>query len=112
MGACCEVAGNPAEMINPPLPVFGEQPGVLLQCQDDYLGGRGDPQEGKTPTDVVERKRSLPVVLAQQSWPEQVYLLLSSRSYPRATARLQSLVRRDGVHDLTRAAWRRFHTWS
>ncbi len=43
-GACCEVAGNPAGMINPLLPVFGKQPGVLLQCQYDYLGGRGDPQ--------------------------------------------------------------------
>ncbi len=43
VGACCEVAGNPAGIINPPLPILGEQPGVLLQCQYDYLGGRGDP---------------------------------------------------------------------
>ena len=72
VGACCEVAGNPAGIINPPLPILGEQPGVLLQCQYDYLGGRGDPQVvGKTPTDVVERKRSLPVVLANQLWPRR-----------------------------------------
>ncbi len=81
VGACCEVAGNPAGMINPPLPVFGKQPGVLLQCQYDYLGGRGDPQVvGKTPTDVVERKRSLPVVLAHPLWPEEVYPLLPCQS--------------------------------
>ncbi len=72
VGACCEVAGKPASMINPSLLVFGERPGVLLQCQYDYLGGRGDPQVvGKTPTDVVERKRSLPVVLANQLWPRR-----------------------------------------
>ena len=62
VGACCEVAGNPAGMINPSLPVFvREQPGVLLQCQDDYLGGRGGPQiEGKTP----HRRRGAEAVLA------------------------------------------------
>ena len=27
VGACCEVAGKPAGMINPSLPVFGERPG-------------------------------------------------------------------------------------
>ncbi len=78
VGACCEVAGKSAGMINPSLPVFGEQPGVLPQCQDDYLGGRDDPQvKGKTPTDVVERKRSLPVVLAHQLWSEEVYTTMS-----------------------------------
>ena len=43
VGACRKVAGKPAGMINPSLPVFGEQPGVLLHCQYGYLGGRGDP---------------------------------------------------------------------
>ena len=57
VGACYEVVANP------PLSVFEEQLGVLFQCQDDYQGSRRDPQvKGKTPTDVVERKRSLAVV--------------------------------------------------
>lgn len=73
------MAGNPAGMINPSLPVFvREQPGVLLKCQDNYLSGRGGPQKRgqDPPTDVVERKRSLPVVLAHQHWPNKVYPLL------------------------------------
>ena len=64
-------------------------------------GRRGDPQVvGKTPTDVVERKRSLPVVLAHQLWPEEVYPLLSCQS-GEATAQLQQLVLRDRVHAVT-----------
>ncbi len=44
VGACCQVAGNLAGMMQPSLPVFGEQLGVLLQCQDDYLVGWVDPK--------------------------------------------------------------------
>ena len=67
LGACCEVAGHLAGRMDPSLPVFGEQLGVLFQCQGDYLGIWGDPENvGKTPTDLVEGKRSLPVVVAHQ----------------------------------------------
>ena len=102
VGACYEVVANPAGMINPPLSVFEEQLGVLFQCQDDYQGSRRDPQvKGKTPTDVVERKRSLAVVLTHKLWPEEVYPLLSCRS-GEATAQPQQLVLRDRVHAVTR----------
>ncbi len=44
---------------------------------------------------------SLPVMLAYEIWPQEVYHLLS-RLEPEATARLQDLVWRDRVHDPTR----------
>lgn len=75
VGAACEIAcvlagahGRLAGLIR-----FGVQLGVLFQCQDDYLGIWGDAEEvGKTPTDLLEGKRSLPVVLAHERRPQEV----------------------------------------
>ena len=95
LGACCEVAGLLTGKMDPSLPKFGEQLGILFQYQDDYLGIWGDPEiVGKTPTDLVEGKRSLPVVVAHGLYPDgEVSQALSSK----ATERLHELVCREEV---------------
>lgn len=72
MGASCLVAGVLAGVDDPTLDIFGGHLGVLFQCQDDYLGVWGDAEEvGKISNDLSEGKRSLPVVLAHELYPEQ-----------------------------------------
>lgn len=58
---------------------FGEALGVAFQLQDDSAGGGwGQPETlGKAPSDLEERKRGLPVVLAAQEAPEAVATLLA-----------------------------------
>ena len=49
---------------------FGLNMGIAFQIHDDYLGVWGDEAEvGKTANDLVERKRSLPVILAGEMAP-------------------------------------------
>lgn len=49
---------------------FGMNMGVAFQIHDDYLGIWGEEEEmGKTANDLMERKRSLPVVLALEMVP-------------------------------------------
>ncbi len=51
---------------------------------------------GKTPTDLVERKRSLPVVLPHELWLQEVrYFLLED---PDGVPFLESLARRRETH--------------
>jgi geranylgeranyl diphosphate synthase type I len=65
VGAACEIAGVLAGIDALALGQFGTQLGVVFQCRDDYLGVWGDPEVmDKTPTDLLDGKRSLPVVLA------------------------------------------------
>ncbi len=52
---------------------FGLNMGVAFQIHDDYLGIWGDEASvGKTANDLLEKKRSLPVVLALQAYPDQM----------------------------------------
>lgn len=75
-GACCEAGALCARA--DPLWVeqareFGINLGLAFQMQDDYLGIWGDEAEvGKTANDLVEKKRSLPVVLALEADPHQM----------------------------------------
>lgn len=49
---------------------FGMNIGIAFQIHDDYLGIWGEEQEvGKTANDLMERKKSLPVVLALEMAP-------------------------------------------
>ena len=51
---------------------FGLNMGVAFQIHDDYLGIWGDEDiVGKTANDIQEQKRSLPVVLALQRFPDE-----------------------------------------
>lgn len=87
--AACEIAGVLAGVDCLALARFGNQLGVLFQCQDDYLGVWGDVEEmGKTPTDLLEGKRALPVVLAHEWRPQEVVEALGDL----ATGRLAQLV--------------------
>ncbi|GAH84382.1 unnamed protein product, partial [marine sediment metagenome] len=47
--------------------------GVAFQIHDDYLGIWGDEASvGKTANDLVEKRRTLPVVLALQAYPDKM----------------------------------------
>jgi len=72
-GACCEVgalcAGTENEVVDLARE-FGIQFGLAFQAHDDYLGIWGDEDEvGKTANDLMEKKRTLPVVLALETAP-------------------------------------------
>lgn len=95
VGAACQIAGVLAGVDSELLAQFGSQLGVLFQCRDDYLGIWGDPAVvGKTPTDLSDGKRSLPVVLAYESRPEAVRAALSGVKAlrPEAMDKLKELV--------------------
>ncbi|MBA7704025.1 hypothetical protein ES703_112823 [subsurface metagenome] len=50
---------------------FGLNMGVAFQIHDDYLGIWGDEATvGKTANDLIEKKRSLPVVLVLEQFPD------------------------------------------
>ena len=52
---------------------FGLNMGVAFQIHDDYLGVWGqEDQVGKTANDIQEQKRSLPVVLALEQFPDEI----------------------------------------
>ena len=52
---------------------FGLEMGVAFQIHDDYLGVWGDEaMVGKTANDLQEQKRSLPVVLALELFPDEI----------------------------------------
>jgi len=52
---------------------FGLNMGVAFQIHDDYLGIWGDEEMvGKTANDLQEQKRSLPVVLALEQFPDEI----------------------------------------
>ena len=72
--ASCEVGALCAQVDRESVDLareFGENLGVGFQIHDDYLGIWGDEAEvGKTGNDLVEKKRSLPVVLALEADPE------------------------------------------
>jgi len=60
---------------------FGLNLGVAFQIHDDYLGIWGDEASvGKTANDILEKKRSLPVVLALQKFPEPMGDILEHRT--------------------------------
>jgi len=72
-GAACEVAALIASRDARTVLLardFGLNMGIAFQIHDDYLGVWGDEAEvGKTANDLVEKKRSLPVILACEKAP-------------------------------------------
>lgn len=55
--------------------------GVAFQIHDDYLGIWGDEVTvGKTANDLLEKKRSLPVILALEKFPEPMSDILEHRT--------------------------------
>lgn len=57
---------------------FGYNLGMIFQMRDDFLGVWGE-ETGKTLNDLIERKRSLPVVLALEKDPARVKAWLSRK---------------------------------
>ncbi len=80
-GAACEVGALCQRRRLGIVPVarkLGLEMGTAFQIADDYLGIWGDEKVvGKTANDLTEKKRSLPVVLALQSYPEEMGRWLS-----------------------------------
>lgn len=78
-GAACEVGAIVASAdkelspeVVPKARDFGRALGMAFQMHDDYLGIWGDEGEvGKTANDLMERKRSMPVVLAIEHFPDE-----------------------------------------
>lgn len=72
-GACCDIGALCAGTENKVVDLareFGIQFGLAFQAHDDYLGIWGDEVEvGKTANDLMEKKRTLPVVLALEMAP-------------------------------------------
>lgn len=72
-GAACELGALIASRDEATMGIardFGLNMGIAFQIQDDYLGIWGDEDEvGKTANDLIERKRTLPVVLAVEMAP-------------------------------------------
>jgi len=74
-GACCEVgalcAGTQNEVVDLARE-FGIDFGLAFQAHDDFLGIWGEEDEvGKTANDLMEKKRTLPVVLALEQFPDE-----------------------------------------
>jgi len=68
---------------------FGMNTGITFQIHDDYLGIWGDEATvGKTANDLIEKKRSLPIVLALQNYPEAVSSFLSRETITTLEANL------------------------
>ena len=72
-GAACEVGAVIAasdDSIAKLARDFGINMGIAFQIHDDYLGVWGEEEQvGKTANDLIEKKRSLPVVLALEMAP-------------------------------------------
>lgn len=72
-GAACEVGALIAGSNDPVVELardFGIKMGIAFQIHDDYLGVWGEEDQiGKTANDLIEKKRSLPVVLALEMAP-------------------------------------------
>lgn len=104
LGTACEVGalvagadGKRAEARR-----FGESLGVAFQMWDDYLGVWGSTESlGKVPSDLVERKRSLPVVLAIRANPDEVGRLLGiSRENRLVPSALYQLLDRMAIREV------------
>jgi len=72
-GAACELGALLASRDEGTMAIardFGLNMGIAFQIQDDYLGIWGEEEEvGKTANDLIEKKRTLPVVLAIEMAP-------------------------------------------
>ena len=72
-GAACEVAALISSRDDRTVQLardFGLNMGIAFQIHDDYLGIWGDEAEvGKTANDLLEKKRTLPVLLAMETAP-------------------------------------------
>jgi len=70
VGALC--ANKPQEVVAR-AQEFGRTVGIAFQMHDDYLGIWGDEaQVGKTANDLMEKKKSLPVVIASERFPDKM----------------------------------------
>jgi geranylgeranyl diphosphate synthase type I len=85
---------------------WGERLGIAFQVHDDYLGAWGDVSAtGKsTSSDIVRRKKTLPVVLAMATvaGEELRELYRSPAEDPAHTARIMQLLERAGARERTR----------
>lgn len=74
-GAACEFGALLASRDDETLRIardFGMKMGLAFQIQDDYLGIWGDEEQvGKTANDLMEKKWTLPVVLAVEQFPDK-----------------------------------------
>ena len=104
MGTACEVGalvagadGKRAEARR-----FGESVGVAFQLWDDYLGVWGSEEAlGKVPSDLKERKRSLPVVLAIRENSGEICRLLKAHPENQVVPRaLKEVLDRMGIREV------------
>ena len=93
---------------------FGWALGLAFQLNDDLLGIWGAEQAtGKVPTDVVNRKKTLPVIhAAERAGPEdraRLYELYATEDPSDAEVReIVTILERTGSRDYTRAEARRY----
>lgn len=88
-GAACQMGAMSASIdkeLAPGVIIKSRELGLAMGCafqmQDDYLGVWGDEGEvGKTANDLMEKKRSLPVVLAMTDFPNEVIVPMKTVTY-------------------------------
>ncbi|MBA7616262.1 hypothetical protein ES703_23558 [subsurface metagenome] len=108
-GAACEIGAMIAPRGRPVADLardFGMNMGIAFQIHDDYLGVWGDEAlVGKTANDLLERKRSLPLVLALEQdlkwvkrWLELEYI--GKRSVKGLTAWMERKGIREKVNEI------------
>lgn len=78
---------------------FGISIGMAFQIHDDYLGVWGEEGTvGKTANDLLERKRSLPVVMAIEKYPEPMADILTKKTFSQMEADLlKASLERHGI---------------
>jgi len=109
LAAACELGGVASGASRPDLRAlasFGEHLGVAFQIRDDLLGIWGDPRDtGKPATDIVDRKKTLPVLLGMERSAEVRALV--ERSSPEEAALVAGLLRDVGALNDSRAEMER-----
>lgn len=85
---------------------FGINMGIAFQIIDDYLGIWGDEvQTGKTANDLIEKKRSLPVVMALEWYPlDMTPWLNRSEIWPSVAGEIKSWMESKGIDNMTKTA--------
>jgi len=116
-GVACEVAAlctrstpTPRRRLVKQAREFGLNLGIAFQIVDDYLGIWGDEAlVGKTANDLVEEKRSLPVVLALEIDPHQMQSWLDTDITLEDAAIIRSWMESKGIPERVKNLATEYH---
>jgi len=89
---------------------FGESLGIAFQIYDDWLGIWGDPEiTGKTATgDIIERKKSLPILLGLEKSPRFSKMFGNCEISPSLAKTLAKILEEDGIETEIRKEYKKW----